>query len=80
MDFKLKNTSQGSGAECILFFKSERKSTLNDILKCHDICYIEKLKNLCEQIKNESSSSHNKNKNDNNKNNHNKIENNINYN
>ena len=80
MDFKLKNTSQGSGVECILFFKSERKSTLNDILKCHDICYIEKLKNLCEQIKNESSSSHNKNKNDNNKNNHNKIENNINYN
>ena len=81
IDYKNRNIAQGSGSENLLFFKSQRKSTLNDILKCHDICYIEKLKNLCEQIKNGNSNGHNKNKNDNHKNNNNiKIENNINYN
>ena len=65
-EFKSKGTGQGSGCENILFFKSERKSTLNDILKCHDIGYIEKLKNLCEKIKTENNYKHkheNKNKN-----------------
>ena len=73
---------QGTGCENILFYKSERKSTLNDILKCHDIGYIEKLKNLCEKIKNESYNSHNSknNKHENNKNNNIKNENSINYN
>ena len=81
LGFKFRNSGQGSGSEFILFFRTERKSTLNDILKCHDICYIERLKNLCEQIKNENvSNTHSKNKNENNKNNHNKNENNINYN
>ena len=45
----MRSIGQGSGSECLLFYKSQRKSTLNDILKCHDINYIEKLKNLCEQ-------------------------------
>ena len=76
-EYKSKSSSQGSGCENILFFKSERKSTLNDILKCHDIDYIEKLKNLCESIKNESNNSHNKH---NNKYKNIKNENSINYN
>ena len=82
IDYKMRNNVQGSGSgsECLLFFKSQRKSTLNDILKCHDIGYIEKLKNLCEQIKNDFNNSHNKNKHENNKNNHIKNENSINYN
>ena len=60
---KNRNSNQGSGSENILFFKSERKSTLNDILKCHDIEYIEKLKNLCEKIKNEYNNKHKHDKN-----------------
>ena len=40
-----------SGSENFLFWESKRKSSLNDILKCHDIKYIQKLKNLCEEIK-----------------------------
>ena len=40
-----------SGCEFILFYESNRKGQLNDILKCHDIKYIQKLKNLCEEIK-----------------------------
>ena len=80
-DYKMKNTGQGSTSDTLLFFKSQRKSTLNDILKCHDICYIEKLKNLCDNIKTENANSHNKNKHENHKNNNNiKNENNINYN
>ena len=75
-EFKSKGTGQGSGCENILFFKSERKSTLNDILKCHDIGYIEKLKNLCEKIKNENNNKHNKHDNKN----KNKNDNSINYN
>ena len=79
-EYKSRNNGQGSGCENILFYKSERKSTLNDILKCHDIGYIEKLKNLCEKIKNENNFTHNKhNKHENNKNNI-KNENSINYN
>ena len=39
-----------SGSEFILFYESDRKSKLNDILMCHDIKYIQKLKNLCEEI------------------------------
>ena len=80
-EFKSRNNGQGSGCENILFFKSERKSTLNDILKCHDIGYIEKLKNLCEKIKNENNNNtHNTkhNKHDNNKNDNNNINYNLN--
>ena len=40
-----------SGSDNFLFWESKRKSTLNDILKCHDIKYIQKLKKLCEEIK-----------------------------
>ena len=81
-DYKSRSSGQGSGTDCLLFYKSDRKSTLNDILKCHDIEYIQKLKNLCEGMKNENGNSHNnKNKHENNKNNHIKIgNNNINYN
>ena len=80
-DYKMKNNPLGSTSDTLLYFKSQRKSTLNDILKCHDICYIEKLKNLCKDIKNENANSHNKNKHENHKNNNNnKNENNINYN
>ena len=79
-EYRSRNSGQGSGCENILFFKSERKSTLNDILKCHDIDYIEKLKNLCEKIRNESNNSHIKHKHDNKNNNSSKHENGINYN
>ena len=80
-DYKMKNNPLGSTSDTLLYFKSQRKSTLNDILKCHDICYIEKLKNLCKDIKSENANSHNKNKHENHKNNNNnKNENNINYN
>ena len=79
-EYRSRNSGQGSGCENILFFKSERKSTLNDILKCHDIDYIEKLKNLCEKIRNESNNSHIKHKHDNKNNNSFKHENGINYN
>ena len=71
IDYKMRSIGQGSGSECLLFYKSQRKSTLNDILKCHDICYIEKLKNLCKDIKSENANSHNKNKHENHKNNNN---------
>ena len=67
-DSIIKNMMQNSGTEKILFFQTERKGTLNDILKCHDIEYIERLKNLCESIKNHNNNSHNKHKNKNNKN------------
>ena len=40
-----------SGSEYIIFYETDRKSKLNDILKCHDIKYIQKLKKLCEEIK-----------------------------
>ena len=68
-DTVIKNMNQSSGCEKILFFQTERKGTLNDILKCHDIGYIENLKNLCEKMKNENNNSHGKhNKNKNTKN------------
>ena len=54
MYFKLKNTGQVLGAESILFYKSDWKCTLKDILKRHDTHYLKKLKHLCEQIKNKS--------------------------
>ena len=64
-DFSTKNSDRGSGCENIIYFKSERKSTLNDILKCHDIDYITKLKDLCKtmQDSNEHNNRHNKYKN-----------------
>ena len=39
-----------SGCKFVQFYKTERKACLNDILKCHDIKYIQNLKNLCEKI------------------------------
>ena len=50
-DFKAKK-SNFSGNSFIFFYESNRKSQLNDILKCHDIKYIQNLKNLCEEIEN----------------------------
>ena len=50
-----------SGYENILFYESNRKSCLNDILKCHDFRYIKKLKELC-SIKNNNSNNYNKRK------------------
>ena len=57
---KKNNSFKYSGSEYILFYESSRKSTLNDILKCHDIKYIQKLKNLCEEINNFKSNNHKK--------------------
>ena len=39
-----------SGSENFLFKESERKSCLNDILKCHDFNYIQELKEYCKNI------------------------------
>ena len=50
-----------SGCENILFYESNRKSCLNDILKCHDFRYIKKLKELC-SIKNNNPNNYNKRK------------------
>ena len=50
-----------SGSEFIVFVESNRKSKLNDILKCHDIKYIQKLKSLCEEINNLKNNNHKKN-------------------
>ena len=71
------NHMRYTGSEYVLFYESNRKSTLNDILKCHDIKYIQKLKNLCEEIGKMKSNSHKK-KQDNS--NHIKEENGINVN
>ena len=49
-DFKNRMPTH-SGNDYIAFYESNRKSNLNDILKCHDIKYIQKLKELCEEIK-----------------------------
>ena len=54
------NHMRYTGSEYVLFYESNRKSTLNDILKCHDIKYIQKLKNLCEEIGKMKSNSHKK--------------------
>ena len=46
-DYKNHINLKYSGSENILFYESKRKSTLNDILKCHDIEYIQILKGIC---------------------------------
>ena len=47
----IKNESlKHSGCENIFFYESKRKSCLNDILKCHDFNYINRLKVLCTDI------------------------------
>ena len=46
-DYKNNLFLKYSGIENILFYESNRKSTLNDILKCHDFEYIQSLKELC---------------------------------
>ena len=43
-EFKNRMNLEYSGSESILFYETERKSTLNDILKCHDFNYIKRLK------------------------------------
>jgi hypothetical protein len=43
-EFKNRLNLEYSGSESILFYETERKSTLNDILKCHDFNYIKRLK------------------------------------
>lgn len=57
---KNKNQMNFTGSEYVLFYESNRKSTLNDILKCHNIKYIQKLKNLCKEIGKMKSNSHKK--------------------
>ena len=39
-----------SGCENICFYEIKRKSCLNDILKCHDFNYIQRLKDFCTDI------------------------------
>ena len=48
----IKNNSnlKHSGCENFLFFESDRKSSLNDILKCHDLKYIQKIKEICRNM------------------------------
>ncbi len=67
-DYKINKVTnlKYSGSEFILFFESKRKSKLNDILKCHDIKYIQKLKSLCEEISNLKNNNHKKSNKDNN--------------
>ena len=60
---KSNGSTEYSGNENILFFETERKSVLNDLLKCHDLNYIKKLKEFC-NIKN-NHSNNNKKKEDN---------------
>ena len=52
---KISKNLEYSQCENIIIFKSERKSCLNDILKCHDLNYIQKLKDICYAKQNNSS-------------------------
>ena len=56
-----KKNDNYSGCINIKFFESNRKSTLNDILKCHDFKYIQKLKEFC-RINNSNNNNSNNNK------------------
>ena len=49
-DIRNNDNLQHSGCENIVFKESERKSCLNDILKCHDFNYIQRLKEYCTNI------------------------------
>ena len=63
---KINKNLEHTACESIFFYESNRKSCLNDILKCHDLTYINKLKELC-QFKSNNNSSFKKNENFNNK-------------
>ena len=52
---KINKTADNSACENVIFYESQRKSCLNDILKCHDINYIQKLKEICHTKSNNSS-------------------------
>ena len=52
---KINKTSENSSCENVIFYESQRKSCLNDVLKCHDINYIKKLKDICYSKANNSS-------------------------
>ena len=49
-DIKNNNDLENSGCESLLFFESSRKSSLNDILKCHDFKYIQRIKEICKNM------------------------------
>jgi acetoin utilization deacetylase AcuC-like enzyme len=44
---KINKTADNSACENVIFYESQRKCCVNDILKCHDINYIQKLKEMC---------------------------------
>ena len=54
-DEKINKVLEHTGCENIIFHESNRKSCLNDILKCHDLNYIQKLKKICQSKPNNSS-------------------------
>ena len=54
-DEKVNKTLEHTACESIFFYESNRKSCLNDILKCHDLDYIQKLRDLCRTKPNNSS-------------------------
>ena len=51
---KINKILEHSACENIIFYESNRKSCLNDILKCHDLNYIKKLQNICQSKPNTS--------------------------
>ena len=54
-DEKINKVLEHTGCENIIFHESNRKSCLNDILKCHDLNYIQKIKKICQTKPNNSS-------------------------
>ena len=52
---KINKNLEHTACENIIFYESKRKSCLNDILKCHDLNYIQKIKNVCSIKPNNSS-------------------------
>ena len=43
---KINKNLEHTACESIFFYESNRKSSINDILKCYDLDYIQKLRNL----------------------------------
>ena len=52
---KVNKNLEHTCCENIIFKESQRKSCLNDILKCHDMNYIQKIKDICYSKLNHSS-------------------------
>ena len=52
---KVSKSLEHTGCENIIFHETNRKSCLNDILKCHDLNYIQNLKRICLTKPNNSS-------------------------